>query len=368
MARAPDAGHAVGLEHAQELVDPVGRVDDHRLAGHPVPHQVDEVDHLAGHLVVDGEVPAGQQLAEVQAVGVGSRRGRGRWHRSRPPLYGRPVRATRPLRPGPPEGPAAVGSTIGTRRSRTGDKGWSVTTEQSRTGPRARTPPRCRRASGMIRQWARETPDAPMLTEGSTTLSWGEVYDRARRVAYALGRAGVGPGDRVAFLDRNGSEYFEVLFGCALLGAVSVAVNWRLAPAEIAAIVEDAGTPILFYGPDYAAAVKEVETLVDGVDHWVALEQLRRVAGRRRGRRAGRPGLRARPRRRRGPALHLGDHRAAQGGGHLGPQHLGHPHRGRPGLPHRRGHRVAWWPCRSSTSAGPAGPCAGCPGAATRSS
>ena len=48
-------------------------------------------------------------------------------------------------------------------------------------------------------------------------------------------------GDRVAFLDRNGIEYFEVFFGCALLGAVSVAVNWRLAPAEMAAIVEDAG-------------------------------------------------------------------------------------------------------------------------------
>ncbi len=127
-------------------------------------------------------------------------------------------------------------------------------------------------ASGMIRQWGLQTPDAPMLTEGTTTLTWGEVYARARRVSHALGRTGVRAGDRVAFLDRNDTEYFEVLFGCALLGAVSVAVNWRLAPAEIAAIVEDAGAPILFYGPDYAAAVKEVQTLVSGVRQWVALE------------------------------------------------------------------------------------------------
>ncbi len=146
-----------------------------------------------------------------------------------------------------------------------------MTSEQTEPDRRS-DPSSLRTASGMIRRWARETPDAPMLTEGATTLSWSEVYARARRVAYALGRVGVGPGDRVAFLDRNGSEYFEVLFGCALLGAVSVAVNWRLAPAEIAAIVEDSGAPILFYGPDYAATVKEVETLVDGVDHWVALE------------------------------------------------------------------------------------------------
>ena len=143
-----------------------------------------------------------------------------------------------------------------------------MTTKQSEPGPSD-----LRTASGMIRQWAREIPRAPMLSEGTTTLSWSEVYARARRVSYALGKAGVGPGDRVAFLDRNGSEYFEVLFGCALLGAVSVAVNWRLAPAEIAAIVEDAGAPILFYGHDYAATAKEVQTLVDGVRHWVSLER-----------------------------------------------------------------------------------------------
>src|ERR1700735_4640186 len=87
-----------------------------------------------------------------------------------------------------------------------------------------------RTPSHMLRQWSTETPDAPMLTEGATTLTWGEVYGRAKRVSRGLAGAGVGPGDRVAFLDRNGIEYFEVFFGCALLGAVSVAVNWRLAP------------------------------------------------------------------------------------------------------------------------------------------
>ncbi len=100
----------------------------------------------------------------------------------------------------------------------------------------------------MLRHWAAVQPDAPMLTQGDTTVTWGEVYDRAVRVAGALAADGVGPGDRVAFLDRNGIEYFEVFFGCALLGAVGVAVNWRLAPAEMAAIVEDSGAPVLVSG------------------------------------------------------------------------------------------------------------------------
>jgi long-chain acyl-CoA synthetase len=131
-----------------------------------------------------------------------------------------------------------------------------------------------RSASTMLRQWATETPDAPMLTQDGTTVTWAELYERAKRVSRGLEAAGVGPGDRVAFLDRNGIDYFEVFFGCALLGAVSVAVNWRLAPAEMAVIVEDAGAPILFLGPDYAAAAKEIEALVDGVRHWVPLDRL----------------------------------------------------------------------------------------------
>jgi long-chain acyl-CoA synthetase len=130
-----------------------------------------------------------------------------------------------------------------------------------------------RTASHLLRQWATETPDAPMLTEGATTLTWAEVYDRAKRVSRGLARSGVGPGDRVAFLDRNGIEYFEVFFGCALLGAVSVAVNWRLAPAEMATVIEDAEATTLFYGPDYAAAVKELRSLVSSVRTWVALDE-----------------------------------------------------------------------------------------------
>ncbi len=130
-----------------------------------------------------------------------------------------------------------------------------------------------RTASGMLRTWATETPGAPMLTMGAVTLSWGEVYERARRVSGALAAVGVGRGDRVAFLDRNGIEYFEVFFGCALLGAVSVAVNWRLASSEMAAILEDAGASVLFFGPDYTAAVKELAPTVTSVQTWVPLDE-----------------------------------------------------------------------------------------------
>jgi long-chain acyl-CoA synthetase len=131
-----------------------------------------------------------------------------------------------------------------------------------------------RTVSGMLRTWAAQTPDAPMLTLGPVTLSWGELYDRAKRVSRALAADGVGIGDRVAFLDRNGIEFFEVFFGCALLGAVSVALNWRLAPSEMRTILEDAGASVLFYGSDYAAAVKELAPTISCIRTWVLLDDL----------------------------------------------------------------------------------------------
>ena len=59
------------------------------------------------------------------------------------------------------------------------------------------------------------------------------------RVAQAMTCDGLGVGDRVAFLDRNGMAYFDFLFGGSLIGAVNVAVNLRLAPAEMAAVIDD---------------------------------------------------------------------------------------------------------------------------------
>jgi long-chain acyl-CoA synthetase len=111
----------------------------------------------------------------------------------------------------------------------------------------------------VLREHVRGRPDAPMLTFGERVVSWREMDARASRVAHALRAAGVGPQDRIAFLDKNGLEYFEVLFGGAKLNVVNVAVNWRLAPREIAYIVNDARAKVLVVGPGFGPALDEIE-------------------------------------------------------------------------------------------------------------
>jgi acyl-CoA synthetase (AMP-forming)/AMP-acid ligase II len=124
----------------------------------------------------------------------------------------------------------------------------------------------------LLRHWAAVRPEAPMVTLGSETVTWGGLHARAVRVAGALSAGGVLPGDRVGFCDRNGIEYFEVLFGCALLGAVDVAVNWRLSPAEQAAVLRDAGAVVLFHGTEFADAAAHVRDVVPSLRHTVDLD------------------------------------------------------------------------------------------------
>ncbi len=63
--------HLVGLGNVHDVVDGPGGVDDHALPALGVAHEVHEVGHLTAHGVLLAEVPAGQQLAEVQAIAHG---------------------------------------------------------------------------------------------------------------------------------------------------------------------------------------------------------------------------------------------------------------------------------------------------------
>ena len=111
----------------------------------------------------------------------------------------------------------------------------------------------------VIREHGARRPDATALVFGDDAVSFGELDRRSSQVAQALRATGVGPGDRVAFVDRNGVEWFEVTFALAKLGAVNVSVNWRLAPPEMATIIDDAQAEVVVVGPDYVGHLEKVE-------------------------------------------------------------------------------------------------------------
>jgi long-chain acyl-CoA synthetase len=125
--------------------------------------------------------------------------------------------------------------------------------------------------AGIVRTHGKDRPNKPAIEFDGRTLTFGEMDTRSSRLANALENAGVASGDRVAFLDKNGIEYFETTFALAKLNAVNVAVNWRLAPAEIAQIIEDAGAKVVIVGREFVAHIEKIEPEMASVSTIIAI-------------------------------------------------------------------------------------------------
>lgn len=118
---------------------------------------------------------------------------------------------------------------------------------------------------------ARMNAAAVALCLGERVLSYGALAERVDRLAGALAARGVGPGDRIAYLGQNDTATFETFFAAGRLGALFVPLNFRLAAAEIAALLEDARPAVLLYGPDVASLVSEVDPGAHGVNTLVRI-------------------------------------------------------------------------------------------------
>ena len=124
----------------------------------------------------------------------------------------------------------------------------------------------------VVRTHAVERGGDTAIIQGDFIQTWAELDQRSNRVANALTAAGVGAEDLVAFIDKNGFEYFEVLFGAAKLNAVTVNVNWRLAGPEVAWIVNDSQAEVFFFGKEFADTVAAIQGELTQVKTFVCLE------------------------------------------------------------------------------------------------
>lgn len=132
----------------------------------------------------------------------------------------------------------------------------------------------------IVRVHGRERPHARALIVGDETITYGELDERSNRVAQAFASAGVGVGDRVAFVERNGAEFFDVAFALAKLGAVGVPVNWRLAAPEMRHVIADSGASVVVVGQEFVGHLEAIESELDATvvvvgnhDRWPTFER-----------------------------------------------------------------------------------------------
>jgi fatty-acyl-CoA synthase len=112
-------------------------------------------------------------------------------------------------------------------------------------------------------------PEKTAIVYRDRRISYRDFAAEATRLANALRANGVQPGDRVAYLLPNIPEMLVAHFGVPLAGAVLVAVNTRLAPAEIRHILGHSGAKVLVVDAGLHASVAadlDVEEIVTVTD------------------------------------------------------------------------------------------------------
>lgn len=110
---------------------------------------------------------------------------------------------------------------------------------------------------------ARKTPGRPALVHEGRVLGYARLHERCVRLAHALRGAGVGRGDRVAFLGPNHPAFLETLFAAGQLGAVFVPLNSRLMVPELLHQLADSGSRVLVHAGRSADEVAELARRAD---------------------------------------------------------------------------------------------------------
>ncbi len=130
--------------------------------------------------------------------------------------------------------------------------------------------------TGMLRDRAAAHPERVAFIYEDEQVTFAEFDRRVDSVAAALRASGVGPGDRVAILDKNSLPYVELLFGAARVGAVQVPVNYRLAPDEVAYIVGNAKARVLVADAEFAPVLDAIADRLEHTEHLIVIGESER--------------------------------------------------------------------------------------------
>jgi fatty-acyl-CoA synthase len=100
-------------------------------------------------------------------------------------------------------------------------------------------------------------PDRTAIVHGAQTWTYAEFYARARRLASALDRRGIGRGDTVSVMLANTPAMLDAHYGVAMTGAVLNTLNTRLDAAILAFALDHAETKVLITDREYAKVIEE---------------------------------------------------------------------------------------------------------------
>jgi fatty-acyl-CoA synthase len=125
----------------------------------------------------------------------------------------------------------------------------------------------------LLERVADTVPDHLALVCGDRRLTYRDFDERATRLAHALARRGVGPGDHVALYLYNCPEYLEGMLAAFKLRAVPINVNYRYVEDELAYLLDDADAVAVVFDPEFRAKLGRVRSHLPKLRATVALDE-----------------------------------------------------------------------------------------------
>ena len=121
-----------------------------------------------------------------------------------------------------------------------------------------------------IEYHAATTPDKRAMYDlaSGRDYSYAQMHERVAQCAGMLKDKGIKPGDRVAFLCLNTTDVMELVFGCWRVGAICLALNFRLTPPELAFILNDSEASMVLVDAPFAPLAEPTKGLTK-VEHWM---------------------------------------------------------------------------------------------------
>ncbi len=117
---------------------------------------------------------------------------------------------------------------------------------------------------GLLSRAATVHPNHTAVIHGDWRCTYQQFYARCCRLAGALSRRGIGPGDTVAILAPNVPAHLEAHYGVPMTGAILNAINTRLDSATVRFILEHGNAKVLFADREFSSLVKES---LDKINH-----------------------------------------------------------------------------------------------------
>ena len=111
--------------------------------------------------------------------------------------------------------------------------------------------------------------DSDVYVDQARRITHADYLVESRRLASALARAGLRPQDRLGMLGMNSIDFLVLYGACQFAGFIASTVNFRLAPAEMEYVINNAEQKILVFESEFVDHVARIRDRLVTVERFI---------------------------------------------------------------------------------------------------